>query len=226
MNRTYRNIDLAIDGQTERIAALVSRVAKLNLNALETSFPSPPPRNTRGRFGLNDEDEDDRRSTTSNDGKRGWSGQALYRPEVTPSIAASTAAALNAERSAQRLKLALARARTTPLLNTQAVEPALPAPSLESLKRSLASRSDQPAPAPFPSTESLEFSDLDSDAGQASPAESRSGRTRTSSHQKSVQLGRTQHQRLPSAITSFDWGPMPAPKPMTQLSSDLRADKR
>ncbi len=224
MNRTYRNIDLAIEDQTERIATLVSRVAKLNLSPLETgSFHSPARRNTRGRFSLND--DDDGHSATSNDGKRSWSGHALYRPDVTPSIAASTAAALNAERSAQRLKLALSRARTAPLLNTQAVEPALPAPSLDNLQRSLASSSGQLASVSFPTNDSLEFDDLDSDAAQASSAELRTARQRKSSHQKSVQLGRT-HQRVPSTITSFDWGPMPAPKPMTQLSSDLRADRR
>lgn len=226
VNRTYRNIDLAIEDQTERIASLVNRVGKLNLSTMESgSFSSPPRRNTRGRFGLNDEDdEDDKRSTASNDGRRSWSGHALYRPEVTPSIAASTAAALNAERSAQRLKLALARVRTTPLLNTQAVEPALPAPTLESLKRSIANRAEQFTSTPFPEDESLEFNDLDSDAAQGSAAELRSGRTRKSSHQKSVQLGRT-HQRVPTTIVTFDWGPMPAAKPLTQLSSDLR-DKR
>lgn len=231
MNRTYRNIDLAIEDQTERIATLVDRVSKLNLATLNGAFSSPPrPRNTRGRFSLNDDDDDDDKNSVtshaSHEGRKSWSGHALYRPEVTPSIAASTAAALNAERSAQRLKVALAKARTAPLLNTQAVEPALPAPTLESLKRSIASRSEQFASAaPFPSDESLDFNDLESDGSQNSSAELRSGRQRKSSHQKSVPLGRT-HQRVPSAIVAFDWGPLPAAKPLAQLSSDLRADRR
>lgn len=40
--------------------------------------------------------------------------------DVTPNVAATTAAALNAERAAQKLKKALLTARKQPLLNTQA----------------------------------------------------------------------------------------------------------
>ncbi|TFK50032.1 hypothetical protein OE88DRAFT_308545 [Heliocybe sulcata] len=49
-----------------------------------------------------------------------------HQREVTPDVAVTTAAALNAERSAQRLKRALLAARKEPLLNKQALEVAAP----------------------------------------------------------------------------------------------------
>ena len=53
----------------------------------------------------------------------GGSTSGLRGPiNVTPNVAATTAAALNAERAALRLKKSLLRVRREPLLNTQAVE--------------------------------------------------------------------------------------------------------
>ncbi|OCH90355.1 hypothetical protein OBBRIDRAFT_755181 [Obba rivulosa] len=94
INRTYRNIDLAIEQEADKVSELTHRVAKLKLDRKGT-----PPREGRDR---------ERRS------------QGLY--EVTPHVAMSTAAALNAEMTAQKLKNALLAARKEPLLNTQAVD--------------------------------------------------------------------------------------------------------
>ncbi|KAH9038586.1 hypothetical protein EDB84DRAFT_1437153, partial [Lactarius hengduanensis] len=100
INRTSRNIDLAIRQQTVDVSALSARVAKLNL---DSGSPLGTPSRIRER-------------------------DVVRRPlDVTPHVASTTAAALNAEQSAHRLKEALLAVRTEPLLNTQAAH-AKPAP--------------------------------------------------------------------------------------------------
>lgn len=103
INRTYRNIDLAITQRTVEVAQLTSRLAKLKLSTPLTASSSTTGRDAR----LPD---------------------PVSRPyNVTPHVAITTAAALNAERSAQRLKRALLAVRQEPLLNTKA-KMAPPAP--------------------------------------------------------------------------------------------------
>ncbi|KAG7089627.1 hypothetical protein E1B28_011292 [Marasmius oreades] len=99
VNRTYRNIDLAIQQQTDDVARLTSRVKKIKAS----SSPLPLQNSSLG--------ERDPRLP-----------EPVRRPfTVTPDVAATTAAALNAERYAHKLKTALLSARKEPLLNTTAV---------------------------------------------------------------------------------------------------------
>ncbi|OBZ72331.1 hypothetical protein A0H81_07501 [Grifola frondosa] len=93
VNRTYRNIDLAIEQQEDEVASLASRMVKLELKGAQTLLP-----------------ERDKRLPDNNRASK-----------ITPSVVVSTAAALNAEVAAQKLKRALLRSRKEPLLNTQAV---------------------------------------------------------------------------------------------------------
>lgn len=100
INRTYRNIDIALNEQAAKIALLKKRFAKLR--------PS-------SQSSISD------LSSSSSYLKRDPrlpSPQSNHRSAVTPDVAASTAAALNAERAAHRLKRALLQARSAPLLNT------------------------------------------------------------------------------------------------------------
>lgn len=148
------------------------------------------------------------------------------RPEVTPSVAASTAAALNAERSALRLKNALAKVRTVPLLNTQAVQTAVPIPNLANIRRpSISSSALSLGPDETDENRPLSSRDNEghhSSASGPSPYDSRHSRARLATHAKSVPLKRDGHTRVPSSITSFDWGPLPGAKPMSNLSPDVR----
>lgn len=90
VNRTFRNIDIAIDQQTQEISQLRNRMAKLEISG--GVGPGDQPILSTSKRPLN----------------------------VTPNVAITTAAALNAERSAQRLKKALLTSRTQPFLNTTA----------------------------------------------------------------------------------------------------------
>ncbi|KAI0636172.1 hypothetical protein C8Q77DRAFT_1101977 [Trametes polyzona] len=100
INRTYRNIDIAIEQEEEDVSTLADRVARLHLTS-----------NASGKLAF---------SASTRDKRLPDRAERVGR-EVTPNIAASTAAALNAERSAQKLKRALLKARKEPLLNTKAV---------------------------------------------------------------------------------------------------------
>lgn len=107
LNRAYRNIEVAVSQQAHQVSRLSSRVAKLDIHSVR----SP------GRSSLSKRSPEDVTSTASQ-----------RTVQVTPNIAAATAAALNAERAAQRLKTALLSVRKQPLLNTQALH-APPPPS-------------------------------------------------------------------------------------------------
>ncbi|KAI9454582.1 hypothetical protein BJY52DRAFT_1284294 [Lactarius psammicola] len=200
INRTSRNIDLAIRQQTVDVTALSTRVAKLNL---DSGSPLGTPSRIRER-------------------------DVVRRPlDVTPHVASTTAAALNAEQAAHRLKEALLAVRTEPLLNTQAAH-AKPAPRAFDTPQK--SSVDDPTSTPSAAgTGSKLFSTpfalppLNS-AGTGSSSSPPAGRRGSAQkyHSKSVPLK--------SAITggtppkpSFDWGPLPGIKPMTTLSSDLRS---
>ncbi|KAL0063673.1 hypothetical protein AAF712_009365 [Marasmius tenuissimus] len=100
INRTYRNIDIAIQQQADDIAGLTARTKKMNLSSL----PLPRQKTSLG--------ERDPRLP-----------DPVRRPfTVTPDVAVTTAAALNAERYAHKLKTALLSARKEPLLNTTAAK--------------------------------------------------------------------------------------------------------
>lgn len=102
INRTYRNIDIVLNQQAAKIALLKKRFAKLRPSPRSSmSNPSSP-------------------SPSLKRDPRLPSPQSNQRSAVTPDVAATTAAALNAERAAHRLKRALLQARSAPLLNTTA----------------------------------------------------------------------------------------------------------
>ncbi|KAJ7914887.1 hypothetical protein B0H13DRAFT_1611176 [Mycena leptocephala] len=105
LNRTFRNMDIALDNQTSDVEKLTARVSKLNVKTGQRNGHAPGARDAR----LPDP-------------------VSRQRPlNVTPNVAVTTAAALNAERSAHKLKRALLHVRKEPLLNTQAAS-APPAP--------------------------------------------------------------------------------------------------
>lgn len=197
INRTSRNINIAIRQQSGDITALSSRIAKLNL---EGGSPS---------------------STSSRARER----DIVRRPlDVTPHVASTTAAALNAEQAAHRLKEALLAVRTEPLLNKQAANarPALRAfdtPQKPDVDLASSGGSLDGGLLSTPST--LSRHNVQDSAGRGvSPLPGRRGTQKH--HAKSVPLKST-----PTAGTttkpSFDWGPLPGIKPMTMIASDLRS---
>lgn len=226
--------------QLQQISELSERVSRLDLRALDspgsraTSFP-PASNGTNGvHF--------DQNGLSTN----GKSGKGRFRPEVTPSVAASTAAALNAERSAMRLKLALAKVRTIPLLNTQAVdEPKRRVPTLEAERKHAFAANGLPGgplsialpPAPWSTPLPLGIGTSPSTAAQGTPSSldlspetsptsqrlAYARGSRHSVHAKAPPLGKT-HAKVPSEIRSFDWGPLPGAKPMTNLPADVRPE--
>ncbi|RXW21717.1 hypothetical protein EST38_g4112 [Candolleomyces aberdarensis] len=92
VNRSFRNIEIALGQKGDNIAALAVRFPKVKISRATPSLSTP----------VRDPRLPDR-----------------VRPpvNVTPNVAATTAAALNAERGVHRLKKALLAARKEPLLN-------------------------------------------------------------------------------------------------------------
>jgi nucleoporin NUP159 len=178
------------------VSALSARVAKLNL---DSGSPSGTPSRRQERDVVR---------------------RAL---DVTPHVASTTAAALNAEQSAHRLKEALLSMRTEPLLNTQAAQ-AKPAPRAFDTPQKPSVL--DPAPSASSSSSGLfstPFSLPPLSAASSSPPTSAGRRNNAQKyHSKSVPL-----KSAPTGATppkpSFDWGPLPGIKPMTTLSSDLRS---
>ncbi|KAH9848407.1 hypothetical protein C2E23DRAFT_889067 [Lenzites betulinus] len=214
INRTYRNIDLAIDQEEGDVSSLADRVAQIELTS------------TRGKLSF---------STPSTRDKRLPDRAERIGREVTPNIAASTAAALNAERSAQKLKRALLKARKEPLLNTKAVD-VLPPPRevRSSRKPLLAPDSGLGVGAAFaagmgngfPSTPGsappvwtppppgsfgppLSWSTA-ADTGSPAPRLGAMRAGKEKQHQKSVPAGQgtTKPAELPPPA-GFSWGPLP-----------------
>ena len=179
------------------MSALSTRIAKLNLDS-DSPFSTPP----RAR-----ERELVRRTL-----------------DVTPHVASATAAALNAEQAAHRLKEALLAVRTEPLRNTEVVH-ASPArrafDTPQKLSTSLASSGE--SGGLFPTPFALPLLNIAASTSTGGSPSGVSGRRSTAPrHQKSVPL-----KSMPTAGTmpkpAFDWGPLPGIKPMTTLSSDLRS---
>ncbi|KAF5370453.1 hypothetical protein D9615_009738 [Tricholomella constricta] len=132
INRTYRNIDLAIQQQSADVALLKRRISKLHLSTPSKSL-SPG--------------SSSRSSTPARDARLPDPAARPYN--VTPNVAITTAAALNAERAAHKLKRALLAVRKEPLLNTRAAS-ASPAPlSFGTPQKS--------SPSPPPTTDFFKF---------------------------------------------------------------------
>ncbi|KAK7032888.1 hypothetical protein R3P38DRAFT_2919513 [Favolaschia claudopus] len=205
LNRTFRNMDIALDNQTNDIERLTARVAKLDIKAGQRSNQPYSTRDAR----LPDI-------------------ATRQRPlNVTPHVAVTTAAALNAERSAHKLKRALLSVRKEPLLNTQAASapPAVQAfktPQKTGINLGLGLNGSAPSTPPPPAM--LDFDDFPEDNFNPSPIlPTRRGagggsKTRISS---SVPLRRSPAgQSTPSPPPSFDWGPLPTfQKPASTIRS-------
>jgi nucleoporin NUP159 len=157
----------------------------------------------------------------------------VRRPlDVTPHVASTTAAALNAEQAAHRLKEALLAVRTQPLFNTQAAN-ARPAPRAfdtpprpgADLGSSGSSLGGGLFSTPFTLPPLNASASSDSASRGASPPVSLGRRNSSQTqkhHAKSVPLKSTPTAGTPSK-PAFDWGPLPGIKPMTTISSDLRS---
>jgi nucleoporin NUP159 len=204
INRTYRNIDIAIDQQVHHVANLTSRMTKVDLDA---ALRMPVTRDKR----LPD--------TVS---KRPFN--------VTPHVAVSTAAALNAERSAQKLKRALLIACEQPHLNVKAASaPAAPV-AFNTPQRP---RPEMPSPIAMTGSNSFAIknelqplawndSDLLSSSSSSLPAR-RSAGAGFKHHMKPVVLRRNNPAGQSPPATNFDWGPLPTVIPMTTISADVRS---
>ncbi|PPQ64136.1 hypothetical protein CVT24_008766 [Panaeolus cyanescens] len=201
INRTYRNIDSLIQQQTNEVNRLASRVSKIDVKDL----PSSP-----------------RKSASSSDSRKGH--------QVTPDVAVTTAAALNAERSAHKLKKALLAVRKEPLLNKKVESaPAPPtafntplkpgsAPGVFAFQTPIKGSLFGDPPVASDSDSLPEFK-LPTDEDKFSPGtlSTSTGRRGAGGQRKhqSVPLKRTPGA-TPAPAASFDWGPLPtfnAPKP-------------
>ncbi|TBU43247.1 hypothetical protein BD309DRAFT_864722, partial [Dichomitus squalens] len=214
INRTYRNIDAAIDQEEDDLASLAERVAQLELSSKAAPLLS---------F-----------SASTRDRRLPDRGAQRVGREVTPNIAASTAAALNAERSAQKLKKALLSARKEPLLNTKAVDAVPPERELQARKALLESGSGLSLGAAFsaglnggvvPSTPSYAASpgwSLPPFTLDSSPTTGLGGGRnrgpREKQHAKPIQLHQGAKPVLPPPPAGFSWGPVPIIQPKTTIS--------
>ncbi|KAJ7056555.1 hypothetical protein C8F01DRAFT_1257223 [Mycena amicta] len=204
LNRTFRNMDIALDNQATDVEKLAGRVAKL-------SMASSQPNRHSGR-----------------DARLPDPVARQRPPNVTPHVAVTAAAALNAERSAHRLKRALLAVRKEPLLNTQAAS-APPAP----LAFKTPQRTGAPVPTfslgslPSPVTPNMvgfDFPEDDFNPSSPPPSTRRGGgggsRSRVST---SVPLKRSPGQApVTPSPPAFDWGPIPTfgkPKPVSPENS-------
>ncbi|KAI5892310.1 uncharacterized protein SCHCODRAFT_02502419 [Schizophyllum commune H4-8] len=197
LNRTYRNIDLAINNDRELIDSLTARMASV-------SFGEGRSRAAK----LKDANKRDSRLPDPNP-----------RPlNVTPNVAVTTAAALNAERSAARLKRVLLAARPEPLLNkTAASAPAPPAVFQTPMK-----------PGATPRTPAFDPKDaMWADFGEdkfnpqtPTPAGRRGAGSGVRRHQPSPAVKKIPLS-TPSPPPNFSWGPLPPPRAATSGSGGL-----
>ncbi|KAL5526008.1 hypothetical protein ACEPAG_7346 [Sanghuangporus baumii] len=213
VTRIYRNIDVAIEAESEQIETLASRIAKINIDDLDMALHgTPSPRRRRIENGSRSlsqsDDKDDDREPTS-------------RPQVTPFIAASTAAALNAERSAMRLKNALLNARKTPLLNTQASQPGRRVLTLDDLMRQGSGIGNASTLSELPAELGLSSDPLGTPEQEDTGSESQRRPPRHFAHAKPVKLGKTQSP-VPSSIAAFSWGPVPKANPVSSLPFEIK----
>ncbi|KAF7424308.1 hypothetical protein PC9H_009615 [Pleurotus ostreatus] len=191
-HRTFKNIDIAIQQQAHDIADLSSRLAKLDISSL-------------------------RSATATNSGSRYSGTRRSFN--VTPNVAVTTAAALNAERSTQRLKNRLLSLRSEPLMNTKSLAADKPPVAFSTPGKPAAPPMQSPSmnfdlPSAFPSSPSP------SPAGSSS----RRGAAFSSKHLKSATLKKTfsspDHQHSAPPPSDF-WGPLPSFFPMKQSSTPI-----
>ena len=159
-------------------------------------------------------------------------------PEVTPDVAATTAAALNAERTAQRLKSALLRVRKEPLLNKQAENAPVPpsildfvlkpepvTPQKEFTLSSSMFNSLNLVDLPKTPQWSMPLFDIPETPSDGSPSHGGVGPSRRSKmHEKAPVLKKSPNAAAGTSPppSGFSWGPLPGITPMKTLSSDLR----
>ena len=222
INRTYRNIEIALEQQSDEVYRLASRISRLKVD--ESGGPVAP-------------------STHAGGGLAPSEGilQSQHRfYNISTSVAETTAAALNGERSATRLKKVLLRVRKQPLLNTQALNASPPPLAYDSPRKpptsvfgasafdssAFGKPFEYQAPLGDPSLDSssdlnrmLDFSDLpDEDEFHPTDLSESSGRRtgRSRSH-KLVNPKKgmpfvpqiPQTQASPPPPPTFDWGPLP-----------------
>ncbi|KAF9453481.1 hypothetical protein P691DRAFT_719639 [Macrolepiota fuliginosa MF-IS2] len=211
INRTYRNIDMAVQQQMDEVAGLAERVKKLKIKPTSTATPSRDAR-------LPDQP---RRSIA-----------------ITPHVAVTTAAALNAERSAQKLKKALLKARKEPILNVKAASAPPPVAETEMPKNF------PPSPGIFGSVKGPLFSipgraeaplsdmnfnipEDDFHPGSPPPPPRRGAGSNPKKH-SSVPLKKTPGGTIqpppPAAPTADFWGPLPVfnNPPLNQLAAEVK----
>ena len=190
INRSYQNIDRIIKERGDQVSDLAARISRLNTKAVANS--------PQQDFRLGDSE----------------SGRPY---NVTPDVAVTTAAALNAERSAQRLKKALLAVRKEPLLNTKAASASnvrLMTPQKPSNQPSAFPALLPPSPTSSSLASMLDWTSLPEDNfnpnALPSPPSRRGGSGGQRKH-PSVPLKRSMGPSETSASTapSFDWGPLP-----------------
>lgn len=206
INRTYRNIGRALDQQEEELDQLRRRVGKLDLGSISVK--------SRRQFASNGLQRDPRLPDSSRGGKSFT---------VSPHVAMSTAAALNAERSAHKLKQAILAIHSEPLLNRRVMTVTLAPPQLFSTPTkagggglvfnapSGGSLFSGLSPAAQPEF-SLEMGD---DHFQPTALQPRGRRGAGSGQPKLHSTGPKVTPKLEGAAdatpkSSFDWGPLPA----------------
>ena len=138
---------------------------------------------------------------------------------MVPNVAVTTAAALNAERSAQNLKQALLAVRKEPLLNSTATPPlAGGATPLQKSNGSGAGLSADQAATSLAAPLDPPFS-----IGESPTSLFKARRTLGPKlHSKPIPFKISPASSASSAPSAFDWGPLPSSAPMTTLSSDVR----
>lgn len=220
LHKTYRNIDITIQLQEERLAELTAKVAKLDLQSPQTP----------GRVGRRDKRLPDLPSPPK---------------EPTPNVADATLAALNTERTASKLKETLLRLRKQPLLNTQASRATPPPsafddpnpvkkewtpPSADFFKSMTLGKQPDSSPESSLSSPGWKLPPFQLSASPESPTPAygpeRGGSVRqrerpAKGHMKSAPLKHTPGTPTQSPPPNFSWGPLPGVAPKTTLSPDV-----
>ncbi|TFK40216.1 hypothetical protein BDQ12DRAFT_602582 [Crucibulum laeve] len=192
INRTYRNIDLAIQQQSADVSDLASRISKLKISGSSSGLITRDAR-------LPD--------------------VVSKRPyNVTPHVAITTAAALNAERSANRLKRALLSVRKEPLLNTKAVTAPAPPVAFSTPQKAPGFGFQTPPGSLFavPSSNEALATPVPSwnlpedNFNPSTPQATRRGAGSGQKKHSSVALKRSPGMSPTPAAPAFDWGPLPS----------------
>ncbi|KAG1750246.1 hypothetical protein EDB19DRAFT_2022507 [Suillus lakei] len=166
---------------------------------------------------------------------------------VIPHVAVTTAAALNAERSAQKLKRALLAVRKEPLLNNKAASKPAPTSFLTPSKAVVKQEPNTPTPIGFislpssalpafntptftqggwsPETsinydDSTSYTASSSRRPQRTPRHGSSAKSAAMLKSESLEVSPTPAPKAPAAV--FDWGPLPIITPKATLSADVR----